>query len=412
MPNVGEVAQFVGSFGSVLVAAIAIIVNNRTTRANLDAQRQASTDQLEQQREALTTTLTAQAQQIRDERLWDRRMALYEDLGAWSGKAFSNVSLLMFEITALPEKDFEENFKEPFNRLSEAVGSQYFPLLGRVQLYAEDTVRDAFLGASPSVVGLAGKYNKKNAVKWVNDLFSAVSNLQDVLRATIREVAAGVERGQPSKKADIGHDPTDLRRPPRVPPLPPRQWPDHGGIVAAYLGTDRPSNHYDVMIAVGFSWCDDTHNRHQQAWTLLYSARLRERSLPGPGLSRTLWPCFASRRSRWRDAARRWAPIARLRYINRTQLRILDSYRRPTAACLPRRRSRACGPGSSRRWPGRRLRRRGLPHTAGAARVHAGCFVTLQRDISPPMYQARPGSLRLTDGQGLVLRGQRWQSGS
>jgi hypothetical protein len=88
MANVGEVAQFVGSFGSVLVAVIAIIVSNRTTRANLDAQRQASTDQLEQQREALTTTLTAQAQQIRDERLWDCRMVLYEDLGAWSGKAF------------------------------------------------------------------------------------------------------------------------------------------------------------------------------------------------------------------------------------------------------------------------------------------------------------------------------------
>jgi len=209
MPNVGEVAQFAGSFGSVLVAAIAIIVNNRTTRANLDAQRQASADQLEQQREALTATLTAQAQQIRDERLWDRRMALYEDLGAWSGKAFSSVSLLMFEITALPEKDFEENFKEPFNRLSEAVGGPYFPLLGRVQLYAGDTVRNAFLRASPSVVGLAGRYNKKNAVKWVNDLFSAVSNLQDVLRATIGEVAAGAERSQPSNKADIGCEPAD-----------------------------------------------------------------------------------------------------------------------------------------------------------------------------------------------------------
>jgi hypothetical protein len=78
-----------------------------------------------------------------------------------------------------------------------------------VQLYAEDTVRNAFLRASPSIVGLAGRYNKKNVVKWVNDLFSAVSNLQDVLRATIREVAAGVESGQPSKKADIGRDPTD-----------------------------------------------------------------------------------------------------------------------------------------------------------------------------------------------------------
>jgi hypothetical protein len=171
MPNAGEIAQLVGSLGSVLVAATAIIVNSRTTRANLDAQRQAAADQLAQQREALVTTLTAQAQQIRDERLWDRRMALYEDLGAWSGKAFSSVSRLIFEIVALPEKDFADNFKEPFSQLSEAVGGQYFPLLGRVQLYAGDTVRDAFVKASPSIVRLGGKYDKKNATKWVNGLF-------------------------------------------------------------------------------------------------------------------------------------------------------------------------------------------------------------------------------------------------
>jgi hypothetical protein len=130
-------------------------------------------------------------------------MALYEDLGAWSGKAFSSVSRLIFEIVALPEKDFADNFKEPFSQLSEAVGGQYFPLLGRVQLYAGDTVRDAFVKASPSVVRLGGKYDKKNATKWVNGLFSAVSTLQDVLRATVREVAVGAERGQPSQEADI-----------------------------------------------------------------------------------------------------------------------------------------------------------------------------------------------------------------
>jgi hypothetical protein len=197
MPNVSEIAQLVGSLGSVLVAATAIIVNSRTTRANLDAQREATTDQLKQQRAALTTSLNAQAWQIRDERLWDRRMALYEDLGAWSGKAFSSVSRLMFEITALPEKDFEENFKEPFSHLSKAIGGEYVPLYGRVQLYAADTVRNAFMNASPSIVGLGGKYNKKNAGKWVNGLFSAVSNLQDVLRATMGDVAAGMERVEP-----------------------------------------------------------------------------------------------------------------------------------------------------------------------------------------------------------------------
>lgn len=200
MPNVGDIAQLVGSLGSVLVAATAIIVNSRTTRANLNAQRQATADQLEQQRVALTTTLDAQARQIREERLWDRRMALYEDLGAWSGKAFSSVSRLMFEISALPEKDFDEYFKEPFGYLSEAVGGEYFPLYGRVQLYATDTVRNAFMNASPSIVGLGGKYDKKNAVKWVNALFSAVSNLQDILRATMGDVATGMERVEPLRE--------------------------------------------------------------------------------------------------------------------------------------------------------------------------------------------------------------------
>jgi len=227
MLNVSEVAQFVGSLGSVLVAAVAIIVNNRTTRANLDAQRQATTEQLEQQREALSTTLTAQAQQIQDERLWDRRMALYEDLGAWSGKAFSSVSRLIFEITALPKKEFAENFKEPFSQLNEAVGAQFFPLFGRVQIYAKSTVRDAFLKASPSIVGLGGEYDKDNALKWANGLFLAVQHLQDVLRATIGDVAAGIERVRPSQGADVRRGPT----PPATTPEShgdSARWPTHG----------------------------------------------------------------------------------------------------------------------------------------------------------------------------------------
>lgn len=200
MPNVSETAQLVGSLGSVLVAATAIIVNSLTTRANLHAQRQATTDQLEQQRVALTTTLAAQARQIRDERLWDRRMALYEDLGAWSGKAVSSVNRLMFEITALPAKNFEENFKEPFTNLSEAIEGEYFPLYGRVQLYATDTVQEAFLNASTSIVGLGGRYDKKNVEKWIIARSSAVTNLQEVLRATMRDVAAGMERVEPSQE--------------------------------------------------------------------------------------------------------------------------------------------------------------------------------------------------------------------
>jgi hypothetical protein len=40
---------------------------------------------------------------------------------------------------------------------------------------------------------------------------------------------------------------------------------------------------------------DDTHNRHQQAWTFLYPGGRQKRSVPGHGRRWTLWPCFASR---------------------------------------------------------------------------------------------------------------------
>jgi hypothetical protein len=134
-------------------------------------------------------------------------MALYEDLGAWSGKAFSSVSRLMFELNALPEKNFAENFREPFGQFEDAVGGQFFPLFGRVQIYAADAVRDAFLNASPSIVGLGGKYDKDNAVNWVTRLFNAVSDLQDVLRVTLGEVASGIEGIQPSQEADMARGP-------------------------------------------------------------------------------------------------------------------------------------------------------------------------------------------------------------
>jgi hypothetical protein len=40
---------------------------------------------------------------------------------------------------------------------------------------------------------------------------------------------------------------------------------------------------------------DDTHNRHQQAWTLLYSGGRSECPVPGHGLCWALWPSFAGR---------------------------------------------------------------------------------------------------------------------
>ncbi len=191
MPDAGEVAQLVGSLGSVLVAAIAIVANNRTTAANLRAQRTATAEQLDQQREALARTLAAQAQQIRDERLWDRRMALYEDLGAWSGTAFQAVSRLLFEIQAMPAKDFQSAFAEAFGRFEPEVGPRWFALYGRVQIYAGESVRERFLRTSPSIVGLAGDYSKGSAADWASKLFSAVTDMQDQLRATIADVSPG-----------------------------------------------------------------------------------------------------------------------------------------------------------------------------------------------------------------------------
>src|SRR5262249_60531714 len=42
---------------------------------------------------------------------------------------------------------------------------------------------------------------------------------------------------------------------------------------------------------------DDTHNRHQHAWTFLYLAGPQKPSKPGHGQCWTSWPCFASRGS-------------------------------------------------------------------------------------------------------------------
>jgi hypothetical protein len=198
MASIGEAAQLVGSLGSVAVAAVAIAANNRTTRANLDAQRQATADQLESQRNALMTTLAAQARQISDERLWDRRMSMYEDLGAWSGEAFAGASRFMFDVAALPKGNFAENFQEPWQRFSQPLGDRYFPLLGRVHLYASDDLRDAFLSAAPSITRMGGKYDKDTAVKVANAIFSAITTLQEELRKTMDRLSA------PGSSSSIG----------------------------------------------------------------------------------------------------------------------------------------------------------------------------------------------------------------
>jgi hypothetical protein len=57
----------------------------------------------------------------------------------------------------------------------------------------------------------------------------------------------------------------------------------------------------------------DTDNRHQRAWTLSYSGGPWERSVPGHGRCRTLWPCFASRGPGVRvplALRRSWPPVA------------------------------------------------------------------------------------------------------
>lgn len=190
MASIGEAATLLSSLGSVAVAAVAIAANNRTTRANLHAQRQATSEQLESQRSALMTTLAAQAQQIRDERLWDRRMSMYEDLGAWSGEAFAGASRFMFEVVALPKGNFAENFKEPWERFSQPLGDRYFPLLGRAHLYASDELRDAFVSAAPSINRMGGRYDKDTAVKVANEIFSAITSLQEELRKTMDLLSA------------------------------------------------------------------------------------------------------------------------------------------------------------------------------------------------------------------------------
>jgi hypothetical protein len=67
---------------------------------------------------------------------------------------------------------------------------------------------------------------------------------------------------------------------------------------------------------------DDTHNRHQQAWTVLYSDGLRPRSIPGPGRCWTSWPCFASKGLRMFGTTRRSS--------GRTCYVIMSADRRPS----------------------------------------------------------------------------------
>ena len=58
-----------------------------------------------------------------------------------------------------------------------------------------------------------------------------------------------------------------------------------------WLGLSLPDRY---QVDVNKPHCDDTHNRHQQPWTLLYSGGLREFSIPGSGRCWTSWLCFAS----------------------------------------------------------------------------------------------------------------------
>lgn len=186
MTDLGEFAQVVSALGSLLIAGVAIVMNALTTRATLQAQRVTSSEQLAEQRAALAATLSAQAQQIRDERLWDRRIAMYEDLGAWSGEAYQETSRLLFAVGATAdEANFWDGFSEHFMTYTDRLGGPYFPLLGRVQLYGSEAERDALLQAAPSITRLAGRYDKKHVSDWVYAQYGAVTQLQEVLRVSV-----------------------------------------------------------------------------------------------------------------------------------------------------------------------------------------------------------------------------------
>jgi uncharacterized membrane-anchored protein YhcB (DUF1043 family) len=80
MANLAAILGGAGALIGAVVAAIALIVNARTTRENLQAQREATRQQLDTQDRQHREALIAQRELLALQRLWDAQLPLFERL--------------------------------------------------------------------------------------------------------------------------------------------------------------------------------------------------------------------------------------------------------------------------------------------------------------------------------------------
>jgi hypothetical protein len=82
-----DMAQYLIALASTAVAALAILVNARTSRRNLEALERNQMKALEWQERSQQMQLRTQAAAALAERLWDRRAELYVRVMAWTERA-------------------------------------------------------------------------------------------------------------------------------------------------------------------------------------------------------------------------------------------------------------------------------------------------------------------------------------
>jgi hypothetical protein len=169
---------------------VAIIVNNRTTRENLDSQERATRD-----------ALAAQAQNIRDERVWEKRIHLYEQVSEWSDECAADVRALKwwwYEPAARQPPPHEDLASSEWTAAGDDVQAKHWPryveLRSLVNLYGEDAVRTAFHAAVPHPHPTAsrpfGFDAMAESIQRKDELLVA---LQETLRTAINKDNRGVD---------------------------------------------------------------------------------------------------------------------------------------------------------------------------------------------------------------------------
>lgn len=188
--SLADVLTAIGTIAAATVAAVAVIVNNRTTRENLKSQERATRD-----------ALASQAQNIRDERGWEKRIDLYEQISEWSDECVQDVrglKLWWYEPVARQPPPHDDLASNDWTAAGADVQAKHWPryveLRSLVNLYGEDHVRTAFDDAVPNPHPLQSRPYRFDAmassIQRKDELLIA---LQDALRAAINEDRKGAD---------------------------------------------------------------------------------------------------------------------------------------------------------------------------------------------------------------------------